>query len=96
MRGSNTTTNYYCSSGSREEEGIVLVCEVCKGRTLVGALLAVWRSESTTFHCCECGERLTLANRLECSKEAKQQLAQEAATTRPSHSTTTSTTNQTL
>ena len=42
---------------------IVLVCEACSERTVVGGPLAVWRSESTTFEC-ECGERLTLADRL--------------------------------
>src|ERR671932_1628144 len=44
------------------ERDIVLVCEICGGRTVLGGPLAVWRSESTTFSC-ECGERLTLADR---------------------------------
>jgi hypothetical protein len=52
----------------------VLVCEVCGERTVLEGPLAVWHSGSTTFSC-ECGRRLTLADRLEpaqCSlKEAK-------------------------
>ena len=44
------------------ERDIVLVCKVCGERTVLGGPLAVWRSESTTFRC-ECGERLTLADR---------------------------------
>jgi len=43
---------------------VVLVCEVCGERTVLGEALAVWRSASTTFGC-ECGERLTLADRLD-------------------------------
>jgi hypothetical protein len=53
---------------------IVLVCEVCGERTVLEGPLAVWHSGRTTFSC-ECGRRLTLADRLEpaqCSlKEAK-------------------------
>ncbi len=44
------------------ERDIVLACEVCGERTVLGGALAVWRSESTTFSC-ECGEQLTLADR---------------------------------
>jgi hypothetical protein len=44
------------------EREIVLECEVCGERTVLGGPLAVWRSERTTFSC-ECGERLTLADR---------------------------------
>ena len=46
------------------ERDIVLVCEVCGERTVLGGPLAVWRSESTTFGC-GCGERLTLADRFD-------------------------------
>jgi hypothetical protein len=45
------------------ERDIILVCEVCGERTVLGGPLTVWRSDSTTFRC-ECGERHTLANRL--------------------------------
>ncbi|HLL40008.1 MAG TPA: hypothetical protein VK357_10130 [Rubrobacteraceae bacterium] len=48
--------------GSKRD--IILMCEVCGERTVLGGPLAVWRSESTTFEC-ECGERLTLADRLD-------------------------------
>ncbi len=46
------------------EKDVILMCEVCGERTVLGGPLAVWRSESTTFGC-ECGERLTLADRLD-------------------------------
>jgi hypothetical protein len=52
------------------ERDIILVCEVCSERTVLGGPLAVWRSESTTFGC-ECGERLTLADRLDAGKSNK-------------------------
>jgi hypothetical protein len=45
------------------ERYIILVCEACGERTVLGGPLSVWRSESTTFGC-ECGEQLTLADRL--------------------------------
>ena len=44
------------------ERDVILVCEVCGDRTVLGGPLAVWRSDSTTFGC-GCGERLTLADR---------------------------------
>jgi hypothetical protein len=46
------------------ERVVILVCETCGERTVLGEPLSVWRSESTTFGC-ECGEQLTLANRLD-------------------------------
>jgi hypothetical protein len=46
------------------ERDIILECEACGERTVLGGPLSVWRSESTTFGC-ECGERLTLSNRLD-------------------------------
>ena len=51
-------------------EDIILVCEVCSERTVLGGPLAVWRSESTTFGC-ECGEQLTLADRLDAGTSNK-------------------------
>ena len=42
------------------ERVVILVCEACGERTVLGGPLSVWRSESTTFGC-ECGEQLTLA-----------------------------------
>ncbi len=52
------------------DRDIILVCEVCGERTVLGGPLAVWRSESTTFGC-ECGERLTLADRLDSGESNK-------------------------
>jgi hypothetical protein len=52
------------------EKDIILVCEVCSERTVLGGQLAVWRSESTTFGC-ECGVQLTLADRLDAGKSNK-------------------------
>ncbi len=65
------------------EKDVILICEVCGGRTVLGGPLAVWRSESTTFGC-ECGERLTLADRLD-SGESNKVGAAAAAKTPTSH-----------
>jgi hypothetical protein len=46
------------------ERDVVLGCEVCGERTVLGGPLSVWRSESSTFGR-ECGEWLTLADRLD-------------------------------
>ena len=43
---------------------VVLVCEECGGRMVLGGPLSVWRSGSTSFGC-ECGAKLTLSHRLE-------------------------------
>ncbi len=43
---------------------VVLLCEECGERTVLGGPLEVWCSASTSFGC-ECGERLTLSNRLD-------------------------------
>jgi hypothetical protein len=59
------------------ERDIILVCEVCGERTVLGGPLSVWRSGSITFGC-ECGERLTLANHLE-SRESSRVAAIVAA-----------------
>ena len=40
------------------------MCEECGERTVLGEPLSVWCSESTHFGC-ECGRRLTLADRLD-------------------------------
>jgi hypothetical protein len=47
---------------SATRRNIVLVCEVCGERTVLEGPLAVWHSGRTTF-ACECGRRLTLADR---------------------------------
>ena len=43
---------------------VILVCEECGERTVLGEPRAAWYSEGTHFGC-ECGRRLTLADRLE-------------------------------
>ena len=48
---------------SNRLRGVVLVCEECGERVVLGPLSA-WRSEDAVFEC-GCGEGLTLAERLE-------------------------------
>ena len=43
---------------------VVLVCEGCGERTVLGGPLSVWRSGSTSFEC-ECGAQLTLSQQLD-------------------------------
>ena len=43
---------------------VILVCEKCGERTVLGGPLSVWYSQSTRFGC-ECGRELTLADRLD-------------------------------
>lgn len=43
---------------------VVLVCQGCGGRTVLGGPLSVWRSGSTSFEC-ECGAQLTLSQQLD-------------------------------
>jgi hypothetical protein len=43
---------------------VILVCEGCGERTVLGGPLSVWYSQSTRFGC-ECGRELTLADRLD-------------------------------
>jgi hypothetical protein len=61
---------------------VVLLCEVCGERTELGGPLSVWRSGSITVWC-ECGERLTLADRLDLreSNKAAVLVAAETPTT---------------
>jgi len=49
---------------------VVLVCEECGDRTVLGGVLSVWYSESTRFGC-ECGRELTLADRLDRQRASK-------------------------
>jgi hypothetical protein len=50
--------------------GVVLVCEECGDRTVLGGRLSAWYSESTRFGC-ECGRELTLADRLDRQRASK-------------------------
>lgn len=44
-------------------EGTILVCEECGERMVLDAPVSVWLSGGTSF-ACECGQRLTSAERL--------------------------------
>jgi lysyl-tRNA synthetase class I len=57
---------------------VVLVCEECGRRTVLGGPLSVWRSGSTSFEC-ECGSQLTLSDQLDHSKTNKQDEARAGA-----------------
>lgn len=46
---------------------VVLICEECGERTVLGGPLSAWLSESTSFGC-ECGKPLTVANHLDLRK----------------------------
>ena len=50
---------------------VVLVCEECGRRTVLGGPLSVWRSGSTSFEC-ECGAQLTLSQQLDRSEADEQ------------------------
>ena len=43
---------------------VILMCEECGERTVLGEPLSVWCSSTTHFGC-ECGRQLTLADRLD-------------------------------
>jgi hypothetical protein len=45
-------------------KSVILVCEECDERTVLGEPLAAWYSEGTHFGC-ECGRELTLTDRLD-------------------------------
>jgi hypothetical protein len=50
---------------------VVLLCEGCGGRTVLGGPLSVWRSGSTSFEC-ECGLQLTLSQQLDPPEASRQ------------------------
>lgn len=43
---------------------VVLLCEECGERTVLGGPLSVWRCGSTSFEC-ECGVHLTLSDQVD-------------------------------
>ena len=49
---------------------VVLVCEECGGRMVLGSPLSVWRSGSISFEC-ECGAKLTLSHQLDPRESAR-------------------------
>ena len=71
-------TNGEESSMEGSVRNIVLVCEKCGGRTVLGGPLSVWRSGSTSFEC-ECGAQLTLSHQLDPSEANKQAETRAAA-----------------
>ena len=58
--------------GSMAGDGkrVILICEECGERMVLGGPLSVWHSGRTFFEC-DCGRRLTLADRLERGKLAE-------------------------
>jgi hypothetical protein len=46
---------------------VVLLCEGCGGRPVLGAPLSVWHSGRTSFRC-DCGARLKLSHQLDPSE----------------------------
>jgi len=54
-------------SVSGSSRRVILVCEECGERTVLGEPLVVWCSQNTRFGC-ECGRELTLADRLDQQK----------------------------
>ena len=46
---------------------VVLMCEECGERTVLGGPLSVWRCGSTSFEC-ECGVQLTLSEQVDPAK----------------------------
>ena len=44
-------------------ERVVLVCEACEERTVLGGPMEVWLSGPTDFECRGCGRTLTLADK---------------------------------
>lgn len=57
---------------------VILICEECGERMVLGGPLSVWHSGSTFFEC-DCGRRLTLADRLERGKLTEAVSATNAA-----------------
>ena len=56
---------------------VVLMCEECGERTVLGGPLSVWRCGSTSFEC-ECGVQLTLSNQVDLA-ESKEGFETRAA-----------------
>jgi len=59
---------------------VILLCEECGERIVLGWSLSVWYSERTYFGC-ECGRELTLADRLD-----QQRVSRAEETTRVARS----------
>jgi hypothetical protein len=57
---------------------VVLLCEGCGGRTVLGGPLSVWHCGSTSFRC-ECGAQLKLSHQLDPSEANKRAETSAAA-----------------
>jgi hypothetical protein len=66
-----TATNGLESRMESSVRNVVLLCEGCGERTVLGAPFSVWHSGSTSFRC-ECGARLELSHQLDPSEVNKQ------------------------
>jgi hypothetical protein len=65
-----TATNGEESRMESSVRNVVLLCEGCGERTVLGGPLSVWHSGSTSFRC-ECGTRLKLSHQLDPSEANK-------------------------
>jgi ribosomal protein L37AE/L43A len=54
----------------RSFRNVVLLCEECGERTVLGGPLSVWRCGSTSFEC-GCGAQLTLSDQLDPTESEK-------------------------
>jgi hypothetical protein len=57
---------------------VVLECQGCRARTVLGGPLSVWYSGSTSFEC-ECGAQLTLSQQLDHAEVDEQAEGRAAA-----------------
>jgi hypothetical protein len=57
---------------------VVLQCEGCRGRTVLGGPHSVWHCGSTSFEC-ECGAQLKLSHQLDASESNKRAETRAAA-----------------
>lgn len=57
---------------------VVLLCDGCGGRTVLGGPLSVWHCGSTSFEC-ECGARPKLSHQLDPSEANKRAETRSAA-----------------
>ncbi len=57
---------------------VILLCEACGERIVLGEPLSVWYSESTHFECV-CGKELTLADRLDQQRVSRAEETTSAA-----------------
>jgi len=64
---------------AKDVKRLILICEECAEKMVLSGALSVWHSGRTTSFKCECGRRLTLADRLDRRKLAEAPSATNAA-----------------